>query len=725
MKKVIIAEKPDMARAFASHLFGNNYEKNKHDFQKGDTIITWSYGHILNMANPEIYDESFKDWQNYPIYPSINTKDWLMTVPKSHVEHFKAIKELLKTANEVIHGGDPDREGQLLIDEILHYCKYKGPVKRLLVSAKDEVSLQRAFNSLDDNSKYKPLYYAGLGRQRADWLIGMNLSRAYTKNASKAGFRETFRIGRVKTPTLMLVVNREQEIKAFKKSLYYTLEGTFKKDGVTFTAQHVPKDAILDPYDRVSDKSLLEPIIDKFNNATASISFIETKNGKTNPPLPHSLDTLQVLANKQFGYSPKDVLKHVQSMYEKAFVTYPRSDCQYIPTSQQADAVTILPMLAKHLNMPMMAAADTSLKSKAFNDDKITAHHAIIPTTKSPSGLSKEEENIYSLIALQYAMQFFLPETFKKTSFEITISNELFKGSGKEIIDLGFKVLLAKNKETNDTNDDTESMVLPILATNDTLEAMSFSIKDRETTPPKRFTEGSLIKAMAEIYKYVDVNNPNKERLKDLKGIGTSATRDTIIEELQQTESHGRKVTPYIIKKGKELIPTAWGELYVSIIDPRLTKPDTTAEMEAMLSDVEHGQANLDDYLNEMIHLIDASISHANTTNYPRPLVTDNEPIIECPYCQKGHLLKKKMKSKDVYFYICSNESCVSPITGKKVFYKASKNGPVLVKCTNCQTLLEERKGKNGLFWACPKCKKTYSDNKGLPNLNAKSQQKG
>lgn len=721
--KVIIAEKPDMARAFASHLFGSSFERNKHYFKKDNTIITWSYGHILNMANPELYDESFKDWQNYPIYPSVNTKDWIMTVPKTHVEHFKAIKELLKTATEVIHGGDPDREGQLLIDEILHYCKYKGPVKRLLVSAKDEISLQRAFDNLEDNNKYKPLYYAGLGRQRADWLIGMNLSRAYTKNASKAGFRETFRIGRVKTPTLMLVVKREQEIKAFKKSLYYTLEGSFKKDGVTFNAQHVPKDTILDAYDRVSDKNLLVPIIDKFSAATPSISFIETKKGKTNPPLPHSLDTLQVLANKRFGYSPKDVLKHVQNMYEKAFVTYPRSDCQYIPLSQHEDAKTILPMLAKHLNLPMITSADMTLKSKAFDDSKITAHHAIIPTTKTPSGLSDEETNIYSLIALQYAMQFFPPEVFKKTTFEISIANELFKGSGKEILSLGFKVLLSKDSE--ETTDESVSSLLPSLVQNDTIEALQFTIKDRETTPPKRFTEGSLIKAMSEIYKFVDANNPNKERLKELKGIGTSATRDTIIEELQQTESHGRKVTPYMKKKGKELIPTEWGELYVSTIDQRLTKPDTTAEMEAMLSDVEHGQANLEDYLKEMVQLIDASISHANTTSYPRPIATDKDPIFKCPYCESGHLLKKKMKSKDVYFYICSNEDCVSPITNKKVFYKAGKNGPVLVKCNDCQTLLEERKGKNGLFWACPQCKKTYSDKNGLPDLNTKSTKKG
>lgn len=722
--QVIIAEKPDMAKAFAAHLFGSSFKKTKHYFQQKDVIITWSYGHILSMANPNAYDESFKSWDNYPIYPGINTKDWKMTIPAHHVEHFKAIKELLSNATEVIHGGDPDREGQLLIDEILHYCKYKGPVKRLLVSAKDEVSLKRAFNNLEDNANYKSLYEAGLGRQRADWLIGMNLTRAYTQNASKFGFSERFRIGRVRTPTLMLIVNREKEIRNFKKTLHYVLMGTFSHKNITFTAQYEPTADIVNEHNQILDKSLLSAKIAKFQNQPITVSHCETKVGKTQPPLPHSLDTLQVLANKQFGYSPKDVLNYVQSMYEKAFVTYPRSDCQYIPLSQHEDAKTILPMLAKQLNLPMITSADTTRKSKAFNDDKITAHHAIIPTMVTPKGLSKEEENIYSLIAMQYAMQFFPPEEFKKTTFELSVANETFKGSGKVVLDEGFKVLLGKQKKT--TESEEENNVLPPLEVGDTLTVLSYDIKDKETQPPKRFTEGSLIKAMAEIYKYVEPDNPNKARLKELKGIGTSATRDTIIDELQETKSHGRPVTPYIVKQGKDLVPTEWGELYVSIIDSRLTKPDTTAEMEALLSDVEHNTASLDTYLHDMVQLIESSIQHANTTTYPKPLSSSNAPIIDCPYCKEGHLVKKKMKSKDIFFYICSNDACVSPITGKKMFYKAGKKGPVIVNCPHCDTILVERKGQNGLFWACPNtdCNKTFNDNKGVPDIKPKTSKK-
>lgn len=720
---LLIAEKPDMARAFADFLFaGKKVTKQKTHIECDDTIVTWAFGHILEQAQPTDYDEKYSAWDQYPIFPD----PWKLKITPSSKAQFKAIQSLLKDAKEVIHGGDPDREGQLLIDEILNYCKYKGPVKRLLANAKDTDSLRRAFADLKDNAKYKSLYEAGLARQRADWLVGMNLTRAYSVNARRFGYTETFKVGRVKTPTLALVVQRENEIKNFKPVKHYVLEATFMKDQYSFKAKHRLSDKIdTDSEGRVLDAAVIAELCQVLQGQPGYVVSATTKAGKTEPPLPHSLDTLQIQANKLFGYSPKDVLATVQSMYEKAYVSYPRSDCNYIPTSQAEDAPAILNSLRDFFNLPLLDEADSQRRSKAFNDKKITAHHAIIPTKVMPSGLSAMEQAIYKLIAIQYAIQFFPPETFNKTELEIDVKGERFTASGKQILDPGYKKIYGKS------DDDSESEpTLPVCSENDPL-AGSYEVVERTTTPPKRFTEGSLIKAMANIYQFVDKTNPMREKLKEVKGIGTPATRDTIISELLATKSGSHAITPFLTKKGKDLIPTDWGMQFISIIDTSLTKPDTTAVMEYALSEITEGKENLSHYMDEIQKLVTNIIHSAQTSSYPVPLgnSSNGQPKehITCPFCG-GVVVQRKTKATGATFYICSNKECVSPHTGKPVFYKDSGKGPVMEPCPKCGTLLQERKGPYGFFWGCPNpdCKASYpSDKKGLPNFNAKTKKKG
>ncbi len=311
MKTVYIAEKPDIATAIASYLWPSDYKgmKMSHAYSlwngKDDVFVTWAYGHILETVMPGAYDARYKSFSEYPIFP----KKWKKIPSDSTKEHFDYIKKLLRDADVVVHGGDPDREGQLLVDEILDYVGYHGEVRRILINAKDALSMKRAFASIEPNDKYKHLYYAGLARERADWLVGMNLSRAYSVNAKKSGQYGVWRIGRVKIPTLSLVVNREREIKNFRPVNYYVLLAGFEKKGVKFTVALKPgDDAPLDSENRIIDKSYLEGVVKLIKGKEYVVKKSEEKPGKENPPLPYSLDTLQIEANKTQGFSPSTVL---------------------------------------------------------------------------------------------------------------------------------------------------------------------------------------------------------------------------------------------------------------------------------------------------------------------------------------------------------------------------------------------------------------------------------
>lgn len=715
MKKLYIAEKPDIGKALAAHLWPDgNFQKGKGYITSGDTTVTWAVGHILGLAEPEAYGDEYKTWSHYPVIP----KEWMLKPAAMTSAQLAIVQKLLLDTDMVIHAGDPDREGQLLIDEILTYSNYKGKVQRILINAKDETSMDRSFAQIEDNKKYENLYYAGLGREQADWLVGMNLTRAYTVNARKYGYENTFRIGRVKTPTLALVVNREKEIKNFKSVKFYTLKGTFDKDGIPFTATFKPSDKLpLDEENRIKDKKVLQAIKLKLEKAAVEVKDLQEKDMLTNPPLPHSLDTLQVEANKRYGYSPKEVLETVQNLYEKKCVSYPRSDCNYIPASQKCDAEKILPML-HGLNVVGADKANLSITSKAFDDAKITAHHAIIPTGVLPKDLIDIEENIYNLIACRYVLQFFPAYKFKKVTFTLSVGDEIFVGSGKITKDIGFKACVADDKEDTDATDIADSNIkLPMLAVGDKIDKAGYSIADKVTTPPKRFTEGTLLAAMANIWRFIDSQNSNRDKLKEVKGIGTPATRDTIISELQQAVNKGKKIDPCMKKVKKELVPTDFGTRLIENIDPAFTVPDTTAEMEYALAEIAAGKKKLSEYMDEVITMVHQNIQYAENRKFPLPL---GKEAIACPICAKGDIVRRYSAKIKKAFHICNNPECVSPVTGKTMFYEDDNGKPVIVKCTECGSLLIRLSGKNGPFWLCNKCKKTYNDKNNQPEFKKK-----
>lgn len=630
----------------------------------GDGVITWGYGHILRQAEPDEYDPKYEKWrvEDLPIIP----QTWKLLVADSCKKQFEIIKNLIGQATEIVHAGDPDREGQLLIDEVLDYVDNQKPVRRILLNALDEQSIKKAIVALRDNQDFFNLKQSALARSRADWLIGMNLSRAYTLAAQRAGHRTTLPVGRVKTPTLALVVRREREIENFKPADYFTVKAEFQHDDTAFTAYWKPRENQpgLDTEGRLADKAIAQALLEMLTAATqpAAVILCETSEKKEPQRLPLALSTLQVMAGKKFGYDPQVVLDTAQKLYERKLTTYPRSDCEFLPESQHEDAARILANLSGLAHSELSSwseRADNLTRSRAWNDKKITAHHAIIPTVErcNFAALSETERNIYFLIAQAYIAQFYPVHVYDQTKAELEHAGERFTANGRIIKELGWKEVYGAEAEEKKEED---SGMLPAMAKGDSLEFLRAAADKKSTKAPGRFTAATLLAAMKEIHKYV--KNPDlKKQLKDVAGIGTEATRATIIKELIE-RGFLREET-----KKKYLKPTEPAYLLVDMLPVEITYPDFTALWEDILRQMAEGSANLDTFLGQQARFA-ASLCHkAKGANIP--LKGEHH----CPRCRKG--------------------------------------------------VLQLRNGKHGKFWGCsryPACRASFDDQNDKPAIPGK-----
>lgn len=652
-----------MARELAACL--KNPQKGKGFIKTSGGVVTWLVGHVLQMVKPDEYDPKYKFWRadDLPIVP----ENWKLEVNPSTAEQFQVVKTLIGEADEIIHAGDPDREGQLLVDEVLDFVGNRKPVKRILLNALDETSILRAVADIRDNAEFFNLKQSALARSRADWLIGMNLSRAYTLAARRFGYdRLVLPIGRVKTPTLALVVRREREIKNFKPVDFFTIRATFAHANGFFSAQFKPSKKMLelkafDSEGRLIDKKFAEELIKKFSTAPfdGKIFSYKTTEKKESQPLPFSLSGLQVAAGKAFGYTPQQVLDAAQSLYEKKLTTYPRSDCEYLPTTQFKDAPTILHNLCT-LNSERLKNlsehAIASIKSRAWNNSKITAHHAIIPTRKMlATSLSGIEANIYVLIAKNYAVQFYPPHVYDETVVEVKYKGETFTARGKVVKQLGWREFYVAPKIKDD---DESEIILPKMNKGDDVTYKKSELKKSTTTPPKRFTSSSLVQGMKDIHKYV--KNPEaKKQLKDVYGIGTEATRAAIIDDLIQRD---------FLKVVKKILqPTDKAYLLIDALPDEMTYPDATAIWEDKLHSMSEGDGTLEDFLTGQV----------------------------------------KFTSK-----LCAAATTAKFIVAEGIF-----------KCPTCGSALIKRNGKNGEFWGCrayPNCRTTFNDKDGKPDFDGK-----
>lgn len=657
--QLFIAEKPSVAKAIASCLPGSQ-SKGDGCIVVGNNTVTWCFGHLMEQVPPEAYNEAFKKWawETLPIVP----QQWRVEVKSDAKKQFAVIKKLLKEASVVVNAGDGDREGEMLVREVLDDCGYKGQLKRLWLSAMDEASVKKALNDLKDGHAFDNLYSSAVARSRADWLVGMNLTRAYTLAGRAAGLDGTVSVGRVQTPTLALIVRRDLEIDNFKPRDYFTVTANVQHANGTFTAEFAPAEGMqgLDEENRIINKSVADSIAQAVSGKPGKIAKYEQKAGKQAAPLPFSLSALQQACSAKYGMSAQQVLDIAQSLYETHKVsTYPRTDCGYLPDSMHAEAGKTLAQLAK-MGFAAASGAQTGIKSPAFNDAKVTAHHGIIPTGVSAGGLNEAERKVFELIAKHYIAQFYPDFTYKQTSVDVESSGHTFKASGRVPVNQGWKVVFGASDVEDGEKEDEQA--LPAMSEGDTAQIASANVSAKQTKPPARFTDGSLIAAMTGIHKFV--TDPEvKKRLRETSGIGTEATRANIIETLLKRS--------FIEKKGKNLISTATGKAVIKTLgNSPVTDPGMTALFEQALEMIVEGKLDGDKFLQMQVANVTKQIDVARNARF------------------------------------------------EGVAQTASAH-----KCKACGKPLRQRQGAKGKFWGCtgyPDCKTTYPDLKGKPDFNFK-----
>ncbi len=595
--RLFIAEKPSLARAIADALPAPQKRARLHIECGGSDVVAWCAGHILKTAPPEAYAGQYKTWrlEHLPITP----RDWKLEV--SSPDLLQSIARLLKRAERVVHAGDPDREGQLLVDEVLHFLGYEGPVDRLLISDLRPEAVRRQLRALEPNGKYRPLYQSALARQRADWLYGLNMTRLYTLLGRAAGYEGVLSVGRVQTPLLGLIVARDREIAEFRPAAYYVLTAEIRAGGgETLRAVWAPgPSADLDPDGRLLARAVAEDVRRRVLGQEGRVTARSEDKKSEAPPLPYALAGLQMDAGRRLGLSAQGVLDACQSLYEThRLLTYPRSDCAYLPEGHHAQAKDVLAAIARQA--PALAAAarkaDLTLRSKAWNDKKVTAHHAISPTPSAaaaPAPLNDRERAVYDLVCRRYLAQFYAPHEFLETQVELELAGERFTATGRQVLSAGWKALSddAAGDEPGDGEEAApkETAVrISSVQVGDRASALDLTIADKRTQPPKPFADASLIAAMCGVGKFV--RNPQvKKILTEADGIGTPATRAAIIETLFERG--------YVERVKRTIVSTETGRALVRSLPEVATTPDMTAMWEAAMRAITERTQTLDAFL--------------------------------------------------------------------------------------------------------------------------------
>ncbi|WP_019615207.1 DNA topoisomerase III [Psychromonas ossibalaenae] len=578
--KLYIAEKPSLARAIADALPKPHRKADGCIHVGNGDVVSWCIGHLLTQVDPEAYDPEYKKWK-FEHLPIIPEKWKLKSTPRTS-KQLAVLKKLIKQAEQLIHVGDPDREGQLLVDEVIHFSGVKGnklkQTQRCLVSDLTTNAVKRSLQQLRSNQEFVALSTSALARTRADWLYGLNLTRVYTLQAQKSGYKGVISVGRVQTPLLGLVARRDQQIEQFVSKPFYEVLASLitnaENGAETFTAKWKPSEACAQYQDeegRVLIKGLAENVAARITNQPAVVKSFTAKNKKQAPPLPYNLSALQIDAAKRYGCSAQQVLDICQVLYERyKLITYPRSDSRYLPRNHHSQAKSVTQAIS-HNDISLQQAVDNidlSIKGRAWNDKKVDAHHAIIPTDskKSLSSLDKMSQNIYNLIARQFLCQFYPDYQYAECKAEIEINNGLFISKAKSKLSDGWKVLF--DKQEKDT-------FLPKLTKGQKLLCNKGEVIEKNTQPPAYFTDATLLAAMSNIARYVK-DAELKKILKETDGLGTEATRAGIIELLFKRQ--------FLQRTGKVIKATETGRKLIDSLPEMLTLPDMTAQWEMQLN---------------------------------------------------------------------------------------------------------------------------------------------
>lgn len=684
--RLFIAEKPSLGRAIAAEL---GVTQNNPTFQIcGSDTVTWCFGHILEQYDPQDYDDNLRIWRrrDLPIIP----KEWKLRPKESALTQLQVINHLLSEAEMVVHAGDPDREGQLLVDEVLEHFHYTGPVQRIWLASLDSLSVQKALATLKDNRDYADLRDAARARSQADWLIGMNASRAMTIFGRETGHNDgVLSLGRVQTPTLALVVQRDREIKAFVSVDYLILQASLQNDAGSFSATFKPSDTQtgLDSEGRLVDASIAQGIVDSVRGQTGIITSVTREKKKKPVPLPHCLSSLQKAASSKFGMTAQQVLDTAQSLYEKKLTTYPRTDCRYLPEEQFSDASRLITALSGVSGLEAMTAkADSALRGPVWDTKKITAHHAIIPTGEKPQSLTAQETNLYLMIAVQYFLQFYPPMSYEAQKIVVSINDTTWEARGRLILEPGWTGVAAEEDEDAKKKEPEQS--LPPVSSDTPVTCTDVDALKKKTTPPSKFSEGSLIEAMANIHRFVS-DASAKATLKENEGLGTEATRASIIETLK-----GRK---YIEPSGKSLVSTPLGQSLIDMTPDVLKDPVMTAQWEQRLEQIARDELTLDAFMQDQITILPTLLN--SVLSLPVTLLPTACP---CPKCGRA-MHKREDKKYGGFFWACSDPDCHTflPDNNGKPGAPREKAVPSEFPCPVCNQPLYRKEKEGNTYWAC------------------------
>lgn len=638
--KVCIAEKPSVAREIAEILGAKNRKDGY--FEGNGYQITWTIGHLCTLKEPQDYDARLKFWklQDLPILPA---KFGIKEIKNPGlVKQLKIITKLVSHADEVINCGDAGQEGELIQRWVLSKAQCRKPVKRLWISSLTEEAIREGFNQLKDSSDYDRLYAAGSSRAIGDWLLGFNATRLYTLKYGEN--KQLLSIGRVQTPTLALIVNRHLEIEHFKPETYWELKTRYRD--VLFSAKAGKF------FSREEAANILEGI----KNELFTIVSFTRKKGKESAPKLFDLTSLQVECNKKFGYSAELTLNTVQKLYEQKLVTYPRVDTMYLPEDLYPKIKGILNSMRGYSNLVQPLLNGPVRKSKnVFDDKKVTDHHAIIPTNVSAGNLYGNEGNVYDLIARRFLAVFYPDCQVSKTEVTGKVKDTEFRATGKQILEEGWRAVYSEEKKEEDAEQE-ENQILPEFREGESGPHKPV-LSEKQTKPPKPYTEATLLRAMETAGKQVA-----DEELRDLmkeNGIGRPSTRANIIETLFKRN--------YIRKEKKNLIPTITGIQLIQTIDYELLKSaELTGKWEKKLRDIEKGAFDATVFMDEMKRMVTQIVNHVKSAA-PKKFIQEEK---KNPASGKAAEKKEKTsaESKEAAGLACPKCSNGKVIKGNKAY---------------------------------------------------------
>ena len=634
---LVIAEKPSVGAAIGKvlgassrrdgYLEGNNY------------IVSWCVGHLVGLADASSYDERFAKWRysDLPIVPD----EWLFEVPKDKQKQFKVLCDLMrdKRVTELVCATDAGREGELIFRLVYKKAGCTKPFKRLWISSLEDSAIREGFAHLRDSGDYDRLYEAALARSKADWIVGINGTRLFSTL-----YHKKLVVGRVQTPTLAMLVEREGKITTFHKEKYFNV--------------HISKDSLTADMEKVKTEDEAKAIAAACNKKQAVVSSLKKETKTVNPPKLYDLTTLQREANRYYGFTAQQTLDLVQSLYEKKLLTYPRTDSQFITEDMESTARQVIGIVSRKLPLFEGRIHEPDIR-RITNNAKVTDHHAIIPTVQLEkqdlTELPESEQKIIRLIAMRLLSATGEKHIYDETSVTLTCEGYEFKAKGKTVVQDGWKAVERRFKETLKSKEkDEPERSLPTLNENDIFSSVSASVTEHYTSPPKPYTEDSLLSAME------TAGNAEFDDDTEKKGLGTPATRAGIIEKLVKGG--------FVERKGKSLVPTKDGNNLVCVLPEQITSPSMTAEWENTLMQIERGNADADKFLSGIVGMTSELVkaypflSDAEANRFD----TGRESIGKCPRCGSPVYVGKGN-------YYCSNKECSFCMWEDNKFFSSKK----------------------------------------------------